>query len=212
MCISFISFWVFFLCFFSLGKEAVESWYSEIKDYDWSSPGFNGKTGKTQMERNVWNVSMSYKDHFCTYLHASCNWVMQKKKKKMIAIASCSCCFEIIDKAFCFKLKQKVVFFLFFLHHVFCKLNSQHPALTVLHCCVPPAGHFTQVVWKASTKLGVGMATDGKRAFVVGQYRPAGNMAVKDYFEKNVLPLGKILPQFWIWIFCCLSRGPSSTF
>ncbi|KAM8760022.1 Golgi-associated plant pathogenesis-related protein 1-like [Acanthopagrus schlegelii] len=76
------------------GKEAVESWYSEIKDYDWSSPGFNGKTG-----------------------------------------------------------------------------------------------HFTQVVWKASTKLGVGMATDGNKAFVVGQYRPAGNMAVKDYFEKNVLPL-----------------------
>lgn len=28
------------------GKEAVESWYSEIKDYNWSSPGFSGNTGK----------------------------------------------------------------------------------------------------------------------------------------------------------------------
>lgn len=79
------------------GKEAVESWYSEIKDYNWSRPGFSNSTG-----------------------------------------------------------------------------------------------HFTQVVWKESTKLGVGVATDGNKAFVVGQYRPAGNMNVKEYFEKNVLPLGNI--------------------
>ncbi|XP_026198736.1 Golgi-associated plant pathogenesis-related protein 1-like, partial [Anabas testudineus] len=50
-------------------------------------------------------------------------------------------------------------------------------------------GHFTQVVWKDSTELGVGLATDGKRAVVVGQYRPAGNMDLPGYFEKNVLPL-----------------------
>ncbi|XP_018523890.1 Golgi-associated plant pathogenesis-related protein 1 isoform X1 [Lates calcarifer] len=75
------------------GKEAVDSWYSEIKDYNWSSPGFTGNTG-----------------------------------------------------------------------------------------------HFTQVVWKDSTELGVGMATDGNRAFVVGQYRPAGNMNMPGYFEKNILP------------------------
>ncbi|XP_029366956.1 Golgi-associated plant pathogenesis-related protein 1-like [Echeneis naucrates] len=76
------------------GKEAVDSWYNEIKDYNWAHPGFSGNTG-----------------------------------------------------------------------------------------------HFTQVVWKESTELGVGMATDGKRAFVVGQYRPAGNMSMAGYFEKNVLPL-----------------------
>ncbi|KAM7392110.1 hypothetical protein PAMP_022745 [Pampus punctatissimus] len=51
-------------------------------------------------------------------------------------------------------------------------------------------GHFTQVVWKESTKLGVGMATDGRKVFVVGQYRPAGNMNMPGYFEKNVLPKG----------------------
>ncbi|KAM7018601.1 Golgi-associated plant pathogenesis-related protein 1-like isoform 2-T2 [Tautogolabrus adspersus] len=74
------------------GKEAVDSWYSEIKDYNWSSPGFSGNTG-----------------------------------------------------------------------------------------------HFTQVVWKASTELGVGVASDGNKVFVVGQYRPAGNMNMSGYFEENVL-------------------------
>uniref|UniRef100_A0A8C6TDY5 SCP domain-containing protein n=1 Tax=Neogobius melanostomus TaxID=47308 RepID=A0A8C6TDY5_9GOBI len=49
-------------------------------------------------------------------------------------------------------------------------------------------GHFTQVVWKESTELGVGMATDGNTVIVVGQYRPAGNMNMPGYFEKNVLP------------------------
>lgn len=57
----------------------------------------------------------------------------------------------------------------------------------------PPTGHFTQVVWKASTELGVGFATDGKKVFVCGQYRPAGNMVMPGYFEKNVALPGKSL-------------------
>ncbi|CAK6959670.1 uncharacterized protein LOC128364991 [Scomber scombrus] len=80
------------------GKEAVDSWYSEIKDYNWGNPGFNGNTG-----------------------------------------------------------------------------------------------HFTQVVWAESTELGVGLATDGNKVFVVGQYRPAGNMNMPGYFEKNVQTKGNIL-------------------
>lgn len=76
------------------GKEAVESWYNEIKDYQWSNPGFAGNTG-----------------------------------------------------------------------------------------------HFTQVVWKSSTELGVGMATNGKKVYVVGQYRPAGNINTREYFQENVLQL-----------------------
>lgn len=60
------------------------------------------------------------------------------------------------------------------------------------YTAVFPPGHFTQVVWKDSTELGVGMASDGNRVFVVGQYRPAGNMNMEGYFEKNVLPLGNI--------------------
>ncbi|XP_028269059.1 Golgi-associated plant pathogenesis-related protein 1-like [Parambassis ranga] len=75
------------------GKEAVDSWYSEIKDYKFDDPGFGGNTG-----------------------------------------------------------------------------------------------HFTQVVWQSSTELGVGMATNGQKLFVVGQYRPAGNIANPGFFEKNVLP------------------------
>ncbi|CAF4156458.1 unnamed protein product [Rotaria magnacalcarata] len=48
--------------------------------------------------------------------------------------------------------------------------------------------HFTQVVWKNTTRLGVGIAFDneGKTAFVVALYDPAGN--VKEKFFQNVLP------------------------
>lgn len=52
-------------------------------------------------------------------------------------------------------------------------------------------GHFTQVVWKASTKLGVGVAcnTGGKGGqYVVAQYNPAGNLTGEDnkHFRENV--------------------------
>ncbi|XP_056123432.1 uncharacterized protein glipr2 isoform X1 [Rhinichthys klamathensis goyatoka] len=80
------------------GREAVESWYSEIKDYNFSRPGFTSKTG-----------------------------------------------------------------------------------------------HFTQVVWKDTKELGVGLATDGNTTFVVGQYLPAGNISNAGYFERNVLPEGSKL-------------------
>ncbi|XP_076868031.1 GLI pathogenesis-related 2 [Brachyhypopomus gauderio] len=51
-------------------------------------------------------------------------------------------------------------------------------------------GHFTQVVWKDTRELGVGVATNGTMTFVVGQYLPAGNISNPGYFEKNVLPSG----------------------
>lgn len=52
-------------------------------------------------------------------------------------------------------------------------------------------GHFTQVVWKDSKEVGVGIATDGNGLFfVVGQYSPAGNITNPGYFERNVLPSG----------------------
>ncbi|XP_027021040.1 Golgi-associated plant pathogenesis-related protein 1 isoform X2 [Tachysurus fulvidraco] len=52
-------------------------------------------------------------------------------------------------------------------------------------------GHFTQVVWKSTKEVGVGLATDGKTVFVVGQYEPAGNISNEGYFKDNVLPAGK---------------------
>ncbi|KAL0965122.1 hypothetical protein UPYG_G00277100 [Umbra pygmaea] len=51
-------------------------------------------------------------------------------------------------------------------------------------------GHFTQVVWKDTREVGVGLATDGRTTIVVGQYHPAGNISNAGYFEKNVLPPG----------------------
>ncbi|XP_066569301.1 GLI pathogenesis-related 2 isoform X2 [Amia ocellicauda] len=82
------------------GKEAVDNWYSEIKDYNFCNPGFGGNTG-----------------------------------------------------------------------------------------------HFTQVVWKSSKEVGVGLATDGATTYVVGQYSPAGNISNQGYFEKNVLPLDTPVSQ-----------------
>ncbi|CAF0885311.1 unnamed protein product [Rotaria sp. Silwood1] len=39
-------------------------------------------------------------------------------------------------------------------------------------------GHFTQVIWKSSTRLGIGVAFDnnGRKAVVVAQYTPNGNL------------------------------------
>ncbi|XP_062549525.1 Golgi-associated plant pathogenesis-related protein 1-like [Armigeres subalbatus] len=47
-------------------------------------------------------------------------------------------------------------------------------------------GHFTQVVWKDCTHLGVGMAiaTGGKGVYVVCNYNPPGN--VKNRYSENV--------------------------
>ncbi|XP_053668153.1 uncharacterized protein LOC128718555 [Anopheles marshallii] len=36
-------------------------------------------------------------------------------------------------------------------------------------------GHFTQVVWKKSRKIGVGIAAQGKNIYVVCNYDPPGN-------------------------------------
>jgi hypothetical protein len=50
-------------------------------------------------------------------------------------------------------------------------------------------GHFTQLVWKATTQMGVGVATSNgggmTRIFVVANYNPAGNM--RGGFAANVL-------------------------
>ena len=50
-------------------------------------------------------------------------------------------------------------------------------------------GHFTQVVWKSTKELGIGRAktADGKLTFVVGRYRPAGNII--NYMADNIFDL-----------------------
>ncbi|XP_051859281.1 Golgi-associated plant pathogenesis-related protein 1 isoform X1 [Drosophila albomicans] len=47
-------------------------------------------------------------------------------------------------------------------------------------------GHFTQVVWKGSQKLGVGFAKRGDTIFVVCNYDPPGNYM--NQFQSNVSP------------------------
>ncbi|CAF1111504.1 unnamed protein product [Adineta steineri] len=48
-------------------------------------------------------------------------------------------------------------------------------------------GHFTQVIWKNSKQLGVGVAfsKDGRKAVVVTNYSPPGNYM--NQFDQNVL-------------------------
>lgn len=45
-------------------------------------------------------------------------------------------------------------------------------------------GHFTQIIWKKSKRLGTGVATNGKKIFVVCNYDPRGNQ--NPYFDVNV--------------------------
>lgn len=54
-------------------------------------------------------------------------------------------------------------------------------------------GHFTQLVWKGTTKLGCSYVTcNGKNRtpgkYLVCEYSPAGNVLSRDLFKKNVLP------------------------
>jgi hypothetical protein len=55
------------------------------------------------------------------------------------------------------------------------------------------SGHFTQLVWAGTQKLGCGYAIcKGKNGtpgnYLVCEYSPAGNITNPGYFEKNVLP------------------------
>uniref|UniRef100_A0A8C5C3Q6 SCP domain-containing protein n=1 Tax=Gadus morhua TaxID=8049 RepID=A0A8C5C3Q6_GADMO len=59
-------------------------------------------------------------------------------------------------------------------------IETNPPPCSTLTCWFPLPGHFTKLVWKETTEVGVGLATDGKRVFVVAQYRPAGDPSQYD--------------------------------
>ncbi|KAK3798375.1 hypothetical protein RRG08_063386 [Elysia crispata] len=57
----------------------------------------------------------------------------------------------------------------------------------------PGTGHFTQVVWRETTELGMGKArsADGKSVYACGSYRDPGNVdfiGQPQYWRKNVPP------------------------
>ena len=58
--------------------------------------------------------------------------------------------------------------------------NSDRPSMGT--------GHFTQVVWKDSMKMGVAKASspDGRTTVVVANYHPPGNFVGR--FKQNVFP------------------------
>ncbi len=47
-------------------------------------------------------------------------------------------------------------------------------------------GHFTQLTWKSSKRLGIGFAKAGDRLYVVAIYRPPGNYTGE--YGENVFP------------------------
>ncbi|EDV57446.2 repressed by EFG1 protein 1 [Drosophila erecta] len=54
-------------------------------------------------------------------------------------------------------------------------------------------GHFSQLVWRQTEFLGVGVACDVSSIWIVCNYNPPGN--VSDHFTENVLPRKFLLPK-----------------
>ena len=51
-------------------------------------------------------------------------------------------------------------------------------------------GHFTQIVWVGTTKLGCGLAISRtNKVYGICNYSPPGNYIGADNFRKNVLPI-----------------------
>jgi len=49
----------------------------------------------------------------------------------------------------------------------------------------PETGHFTQLIWRSTTKIGYGISRSGSNTYVVMQFDPCGN--VNNQFDQNVL-------------------------
>ena len=64
------------------------------------------------------------------------------------------------------------------------KYNFNRPGFT------SATGHFTQLVWKGSNRIGVGFAltSDQRTIYVVAQYAPPGNSGSSNEYRKNVSP------------------------
>ncbi|RXN10335.1 ancylostoma secreted -like protein [Labeo rohita] len=235
------------------GHEAVESWYSEIKDYSFSRPGFNSKTGHfTQV---VWKDTKEVGVGLATdgsttfvvgqYLPAGNitnagyfekNVLPAGTKVDLKSTGTTDSNFEAeflqthnayrkqhgappltINKNLCRSAQEWAEHLLSIrtlmhsngeygenVYYAWSSANKKltgHEAVESWYSEIKDynfsrpgftskTGHFTQVVWKDTKEVGVGVATDGNTTFVVGQYLPAGNISNAGYFERNVLPAG----------------------
>jgi hypothetical protein len=46
--------------------------------------------------------------------------------------------------------------------------------------------HFTQLVWRETTEMGLATATNSDGFFIVARYRPRGNVGVLEDYRRNV--------------------------
>ncbi|KAK3525681.1 hypothetical protein QTP70_004900 [Hemibagrus guttatus] len=195
------------------GEEPVENWYSEIKDYDFRNPGFGSNTGHfTQV---VWKSSKEvgvglatdgntvfvvgqynpagnisnpgyFKDNvlpadesFKAKFLARHNEYRKKHGSPALSISEDLCSSAQAWADHLLSKREEPV------ENWYSEITKYDFSASQFQ---PGTGHFTQVVWKATTELGVGLATDGGTVFVVGQYKPAGNITNPGFFKDNVLP------------------------
>lgn len=48
------------------------------------------------------------------------------------------------------------------------------------------SGHFSQMIWKSTKDIGIGLASSNGRFYIVSQYSPPGN--ILGHFEENISP------------------------
>ena len=121
------------------GRQPVEMWYAEIKDYKGS---FSMNSGE------LFNYLTLYSYFIIVFINPQSNW--------LIAMG--------------------------------CSLIVLIVLVRLVPNCVNCLGHFTQVIWKSSSRLGVGYARSrGGTVYVVANYDPPGNFQGK--FQTDVLPL-----------------------
>ncbi|KAA0709781.1 Golgi-associated plant pathogenesis-related protein 1 [Triplophysa tibetana] len=169
------------------GKEPVDSWYSEIKDYNFEQSGHQPKTDESfkkeflethnEYRRKHQAPDLTLSDKLCASAQLWADQIFSEKCMKHSATDNG----ENIYYAFSSEPK---------------KLTGKEPVDSWYSEIKDynfkqsgyqqKTGHFTQVVWKSTKEVGVGLATDGHTVFVVGEYSPPGNITNSGYYEENV--------------------------
>ncbi|KAF4524070.1 hypothetical protein B566_EDAN013018, partial [Ephemera danica] len=248
------------------GRTAVQSWYDEVKYYNYRSPGFSGKTGDIILIKNLhfqyFYIQSKILSTYITtliqqgishksYGKARRKWASPLRNKETEYLswpitALMATCRDNFNQM-CFR-KARETFSEFEIealkaHNEFRELHGAPPLIfyanewakylagrnTLQHrtertygenlyamwgsginvngrAAVQSwydevknynhsypvfgmnTGHFTQVVWKSTTEMGIAIMKAGNGVFVVANYSPHGNM--QGQFQANVFPRG----------------------